>query len=199
MEYTNGEQLAFGLGLPAKIAQILDREKDGLILITGQPGSGYTGLLASMTNYINSTQSKHVVLIEDRPGIIHVSDKSAIHSMNSHGNISDAIFKALHMRPDVVFMEIFDAETLSYALRAGETGHLVIAVIFDHLFEPANMWNQGLNVLIKHNSLFLRNHVYHPIVEVIDRKETVQTMDQAVTELVENSVISREEARVLFS
>lgn len=198
MEYANGGQLAFGIGMPSKIAQILDDEQEGLILITGKPGSGYTGLLASMTNYINSTQSKEIILIEDRPGIIHVSDRSTIHSMNSQGSISDTMLKALRMAPDVIVMEIFDAETLFYALRASETGHLVIAFMADYVFETDSIWDQGLTTLIKHNSLLLRNYIYYPLAELVNRKETVQTLDQAVMELAEKGIVDLEEAQNIF-
>lgn len=196
MEYTNGEKLEFGIGIPSKIAQILDDEKEGLILITGKPGSGYSGLMTSMTNYINSTQSKQVIIIEYRPGIVHVSDRSNIHSINAHGS-SDTILKAVHMVPDVIVVEIFDAETLFYALRASETGHLVIALMADYVCETDSLWDQGLTTLIKHNSLLLKNHIYYPLAELVHKKKTTQTLDQAVVELLEKGVVTLEEAQKL--
>ena len=118
------------LEAPLILKELVRKEK-GLILVVGSTGSGKSTLLAAMLNEINLSQKKHIVTIEDPVEFIHESKNSLV----SHRNIgldtksySDALKYALRQDPDVILIgEMRDAATVSAAVSAAETGHLVFA------------------------------------------------------------------------
>jgi twitching motility protein PilT len=118
------------LGLPPVVAKICQEER-GLILVTGVTGSGKTSSLAAMVNQINHTTSKHIITIEDPIEYVH-ADASARITQREVGtdtmNFSDALRSALRQDPDVILVgEMRDLETIDIAMKAAETGHLVLS------------------------------------------------------------------------
>ncbi len=112
--------------------EIIKREK-GLILVTGPTGSGKSTTLAAMLNEINLTESRHIITVEDPVEFVHSNKKSLF----SHRNIGTdtnsfavALKYALRQDPDVILIgEMRDRETISAALTAAETGHLVFGTL----------------------------------------------------------------------
>jgi len=120
------------LGLPSILKEICDKEK-GLVLVTGPTGSGKSTTLAAMIDYVNDTTEGHILTIEDPIEFVHKSKKCLInqrevgvHTMS----FSAALRGALREDPDVILVgELRDLETISLALTAAETGHLVFGTL----------------------------------------------------------------------
>jgi len=120
------------LRLPAVLAQIAESDR-GLVLVTGVSGSGKSSTVAAMVHHINRTQHKHVVTIENPIEFLH-RDLSCSVTQREVGvdteNLTIGLRAALRQDPDVVILgEIADADTIDTAIKAAETGHLVIATM----------------------------------------------------------------------
>jgi len=120
------------LKLPAILQELAGRPK-GLILVTGPTGSGKSTTLAAMIDWINRNETRHILTIEDPVEFVHESRRSLIrhrevgaHTLKFH----NALRAALREDPDVILVgEIRDRETLSTALEASQTGHLVFGTL----------------------------------------------------------------------
>ncbi|HKN92872.1 MAG TPA: type IV pilus twitching motility protein PilT [Thermoleophilaceae bacterium] len=120
------------LSLPPVIAELAMEER-GIILVTGTTGSGKSTTLAAMIDEINRSQSKHVVTIEDPIEFLH-RDKLSIINQREVGSdtvsFKRALRRVLRQDPDVILVgEMRDEETVSTALSAAETGHLVFSTL----------------------------------------------------------------------
>jgi twitching motility protein PilT len=120
------------LNLPPVLAEIADARR-GLVLITGATGNGKTTSMAAMLRYINETRHAHIVTIEDPIEFIHEPQKCMIIQREVGADtesFSNAMTAAMRQDPDVILVgEIRDRETAATALKAAETGHLVISAI----------------------------------------------------------------------
>jgi twitching motility protein PilT len=121
------------LNLPVEPLKRLASLRRGLVLATGIAGSGKSTTLASMVEYVNRTMNKHIVTIED-PIEFRFEDKRSIVNQREVGvDVSDfasALRQALRQSPDVILIgEMRDAETVSAAISAAETGHLVFSTL----------------------------------------------------------------------
>jgi twitching motility protein PilT len=120
------------LGLPEVVTRLAE-EMRGLVLVTGPTGSGKTTTLAAMVNHINHTRSCHVVTIEDPVEYLHTDDLAAIDQREvgfDTDSFSSAMRVVLRQDPDVILVgEMRDTETVSAALTAAETGHLVFSTL----------------------------------------------------------------------
>jgi twitching motility protein PilT len=120
------------IGLPKVTADLIRRPR-GLFLVTGPTGSGKTTTLASMVDYVNINLDRHIITIEDPIEYYHPHKKSLI-SQREVGvdvpSFSEALRRSLRQDPDVILVgELRDLETISAALRAAETGHLVFGTL----------------------------------------------------------------------
>ena len=120
------------LNLPPVISELAMEER-GIILVTGTTGSGKSTTLAAMIDEINRSQSKHVVTIEDPIEFLH-RDKLSIINQREVGSdttsFKRALRRVLRQDPDVILVgEMRDEETVSTALSAAETGHLVFSTL----------------------------------------------------------------------
>ncbi len=120
------------LDLPPVIRRFAELEK-GIILVTGPTGSGKSTTLASMVNHINLHSPKHILTIEDPVEFFHHSKKALINhrevGTDTH-SFARALKSSLREDPDVILVgEMRDHETISLALTAAETGHLVFATL----------------------------------------------------------------------
>ncbi|WP_347274981.1 type IV pilus twitching motility protein PilT [Candidatus Kuenenia sp.] len=120
------------LNMPAIVAELTKKEK-GLILLTGPTGSGKSTTLAAMLDLINREYKCHILTIEDPIEFVHKSKNSLVNQRelgsNTH-SFANALRSALREDPDVILVgEMRDLETISLALTAAETGHLVLATL----------------------------------------------------------------------
>jgi len=120
------------LNLPRAIEKICEEQR-GLVLVTGTTGSGKSTTLAAMIDRINTHRSDHVMTIEDPIEFLHRDKKSFINQREVEvdtANFSNALRAALRQDPDVILVgEMRDLETISTALLAAETGHLVLSTL----------------------------------------------------------------------
>src|SRR5262245_25234272 len=120
------------LGLPAVLEEFT-RKPRGFVLVTGPTGSGKSTSLASMVDLINSEREEHILTIEDPIEFLHKHKKCIVNQREIGADADDfslALKSALREDPDVILVgEMRDLETISTALTAAETGHLVFATL----------------------------------------------------------------------
>ncbi len=120
------------LGLP-QVLKKLAMQRRGLVLCTGPTGSGKSTTLASMINVVNKNRPAHIITLEDPIEYLHSHNQSIVHQREvGHDTMSFAngLRAALRQDPDVILVgEMRDLETISIALEASETGHLVLATL----------------------------------------------------------------------
>ncbi len=121
---------ATDLGLPPVVTRLAEEHR-GLVLVTGPTGSGKTTTLAAMVDHINTNRAANIITIEDPIEVLH-RDKMSIVSQREIGtdttSWAQAMRRVLRQDPDVIVIgEMRDADTISAALAAGETGHLVLS------------------------------------------------------------------------
>jgi len=120
------------LGLPA-VAMELARRPNGLVLVTGPTGMGKTTTLAAMIELINKERECLIICIEDPIEFMHANKKSIIKQREVYSDtqsFAEALKRALRQDPNVIVVgEMRDLETISTALTAAETGHLVLATL----------------------------------------------------------------------
>jgi len=120
------------LKLPPVLNQLVQR-RQGIVLVTGPTGSGKSTTLAAMINRLNETRHDHIVTIEDPIEFVH-TDKGCVISQREVGldtrSFSEALKRALRQDPDIILVgEMRDPETISIAMTAAETGHLVLSTL----------------------------------------------------------------------
>ena len=120
------------IGLP-DICQELVRRPRGLFVVTGPTGSGKTTSLATMIDFINTNLDRHIVTAEDPIEYYHVHKKSVVNQREVGSDVpsfAEALRRVLRSDPDVILVgEMRDLETMEAAIRAAETGHLVLATL----------------------------------------------------------------------
>src|SRR5689334_1906474 len=156
------------LNLPNVINKICEEQR-GLVLVTGTTGSGKSTTLASMIDRINANRADHLITIEDPIEFLHRDKRSFINQREVEvdtANFSTALRAALRQDPDVILVgEMRDLETISTALLAAETGHLVFSTLHTHDAIAAGTSQYGM-----------------------------QTFDQSIFDLYTKQLISLEEA-----
>ena len=120
------------LGMPPILKEMCKRER-GLVLLTGPTGSGKSTTLAAMVDYINENWECHILTVEDPIEFVHSAKKSLINQreVGPHTqSFANALRSALREDPDVILVgEMRDLETISLAMTAAETGHLVFGTL----------------------------------------------------------------------
>jgi twitching motility protein PilT len=107
--------------------------KNGVVLVTGPTGSGKSSTLAALIDLINSTRAEHILTIEDPIEFLHSHKKGTVHQRELHSDtptFASALRAALRQAPKVILVgEMRDRETIEIALKAAETGHLVLSTL----------------------------------------------------------------------
>lgn len=136
------------LNLPIKVLKPLTEFHNGLILVTGSVGSGKSTTLAAMINEINETRSDHIITVEDPIEFVHPSKMCHVNQREipRHSkSFASALKAALREDPDVMLVgEMRDLETISLAITAAETGHLVLGTL--HTGSAARTLDRVLDV-----------------------------------------------------
>ncbi len=120
------------LSLPQQIKKITEMQK-GLVICTGPTGSGKSSTLASLVNEINLNKQKHIITIEDPIEFVHKNQQSLVNQREVGRHVKDfkrGLRAALREAPDVILIgEMRDLDTISLAITAAETGHLVFGTL----------------------------------------------------------------------
>jgi twitching motility protein PilT len=127
-----GSQSFGSLGMPPAVRKLAEEHR-GLVLVTGPTGSGKTTTTAAMLSHVNATRRCHIVTLEDPIEVMHRDDNAIIDQREIGVDTADfgSGMKAVSRQdPDVIFIgEMRDLETVTAALQAAETGHLVISTL----------------------------------------------------------------------
>ena len=120
------------LKLPATLARVAAAER-GMVLVTGVTGSGKSSTMAAMVNYINTHENRHILTLENPIEFLHTDAQSSITQREIGSDTQEfkmGLRAALRQDPDVVMIgEMRDAETIDTAIKAAETGHLLISTL----------------------------------------------------------------------
>ena len=227
------------LGLPDSVTRLAELQR-GLVIVTGPPGTGKSSTLAALVNHINRTQKKHILTLEDPIEYRHENQQSLV-TQREIGRNTPSFVQGLHgaLRedPDVIMVgEMRDLETVSLAITASETGHLVLGTLhtsnasrtLDRLLDvfPVDQQDQ-IRVMVSES---LRGVISQQLVPRIDgkgrvlaleiltntpavanvireaktfmlpgiiqtgRKQGMRLMDDSLTQLFDQGLISAEEA-----
>lgn len=148
------------LQLPEVIRSLAEQPR-GLVLVTGPTGSGKSTTLAAMIDYINRTRAEHILTIEDPIEYVYTPDKSTIHQREIGRDVDSfagALRSALREDPDVILVgEMRDFETISAAITAAETGHLVMSTL--HTTGAADTVNRIIDVFPPHSQSQIRTQL----------------------------------------
>jgi twitching motility protein PilT len=158
------------LNLPPVLQKIVKLKK-GLVLVTGPTGSGKSTTLAAMIDLINETQQGHIITLEDPIEFMHRS-KSCLVNQREVGphthSFANAIRAALREDPDVILVgEMRDLETISMALTAAETGHLVLGTL--HTMSAPKTIDRVINVFPSREQAQIRTIFSESIQAVISQ------------------------------
>ncbi len=159
------------LNLPNSLAKLAMKEH-GLILVTGPTGSGKSTTLATMVDYINDHKHCHIITIEDPIEFVHYSKNSLINQRelgHDTWSFTAALRSALREDPDVILVgEMRDLETVSLALTAAETGHLVLATL--HTSSATKSIDRIIDMFPKEQQAQVRSMLSESIQAVIAQK-----------------------------
>ncbi len=145
------------LNLPPVLKEI-SRRRRGLFLVTGPTGHGKSTTLAAILNEINKTRFDHIITIEDPIEYIYRSDKCLVHQREigmDTDSFSEGLRRALRQDPDVLLIgELRDLDTISAAITASETGHLVFGTL--HTQDAAQSIDRIIDVFPPHHQAQIR-------------------------------------------
>ena len=154
----------------------------GLVLVTGPTGSGKSTTLAAMVDHINRHQQKHILTIEDPIEFIHSPQQSLVNQREVHRDtqsFQQALRSALREDPDVILVgELRDLETISLALTAAETGHLVFATL--HTASAAKSVDRIIDVFPGSDKPLVRSMLSASLQAVVSQQLVKNTQGRRV-------------------
>ncbi len=158
------------LGLPDVVREMAEKPR-GLILVTGPTGSGKTTTLAAMIDLINRTRAEHILTVEDPIEFVYEPIKSLIHQRQlgeDTKSFANALKAALREDPDIVLVgEMRDLETISLAISAAETGHLVFGTL--HTSSAAQTVDRMIDVFPSERQTQVRVQLSNSLVAVFSQ------------------------------
>ncbi len=159
------------LGVPEAVVKMTEKRR-GLVLVTGATGSGKSTTLASLLNIINQKYSYHIITLEDPIEYLHKHSKSIVNQREMGSDSKDyasALRAALRQDPDVILVgEMRDLETISIAVTAAETGHLVFSTL--HTTGAANTIDRIIDVFPPHQQQQIRTQLADVIECVVSQQ-----------------------------
>ena len=159
------------LGLP-DVLKDLSSNKRGLVLVTGPTGSGKSTTLAAMISHINKTRNAHILTLEDPIEYLHRHNKSLVNQReigNDSKSYGNALRAALRQDPDVILIgEMRDLETISIALTAAETGHLVLSTL--HTVGAVSTVDRIIDVFPSHQQQQIRIQLANVLQGVLSQQ-----------------------------
>lgn len=166
------------LGLPPAVIE-MTRKKRGLVLVTGPTGSGKSTTLASLINVINQTSSGHIITLEDPIEYLHRSNKCVVNQreigLDTMG-YAPALRAALRQDPDIILLgEMRDLDTISTAVTAAETGHLVFSTL--HTIGAAPTIDRIVDVFPPHQQEQIRIQLA-TVLECVCSQQLMPTVDE---------------------
>lgn len=159
------------LGVPPSVIDLYTRKR-GLVLVTGPTGSGKSTTLAAIIDRVNHNRDAHIVTLEDPIEYLHVHDKSIVNQREiglDTQNYANALRAALREDPDVILVgEMRDYETISVAITAAETGHLVLSTL--HTIGAASTVDRVIDVFPPHQQQQIRVQLANTLEAVISQQ-----------------------------
>lgn len=191
-----------------EILQNILQNDNGLILICGATGTGKSTTLASMIEYLNQNEYKHIITLEEPIEYVFTSKKSLIHQREYHvdfENFSDAIKMAMRQDPDVIMVgEIRDTETMKACLNAAETGHLVLGTlhassVVEAIMRMESFFNQKqIEAVSMQIASSLNGIIIQKLVPTIDN-DLVCCMDILLASMAIKNLISKNQLAQIVS
>jgi twitching motility protein PilT len=207
--------VAFGIPDPKDcnipdVVMRLAENRSGMILVTGPAGNGKSTTLACLVDQINTTRSGHIITIEDPIEYLHPHKQCIVSQREVPGDASSfarALRAALRQAPDVIMLgEMRDIETISTAITAAETGHLLLSSLhtlgaaktIDRVIDafPANQQNQiraqlsmVLRAVVSQRLILTKDGTLHPVFEVMCVNPAIQNLiREGKTHQIDNAI-----------
>ena len=166
------------LGVPESVIELYSRKR-GLVLVTGPTGSGKSTTLAAIIDKINHNRDAHVITLEDPIEYLHRHDKSIVNQREiglDSQSYANALRAALREDPDVILVgEMRDFETISVAITAAETGHLVLSTL--HTIGAASTVDRVIDVFPPHQQQQIRIQLAN-VLEAVVSQQLMPTADE---------------------
>ena len=184
--------------------------RSGMVLVTGPAGNGKSTTLACLVDQINATRSGHIITIEDPIEYLHPHKQCIVSQREVPGDASSfarALRAALRQAPDVIMLgEMRDIETISTAITAAETGHLLLSSLhtlgaaktIDRVIDafPANQQNQiraqlsmVLRAVVSQRLILTKDGTLHPVFEVMCVNPAIQNLiREGKTHQIDNAI-----------
>lgn len=179
------------LGLPSVLKQIAE-EPYGLVLVTGPTGSGKSTSLAAMIDYMNRTMNRHIITLEDPIEYLHAHNQSIIDQREvgfDTTSFEKGLRACLRQDPDVILVgEMRDLETISTAITAAETGHLVLGTL--HTTDASSTMDRIIDVFPSHQKDQIRVLLANVLEAIVSQRLFPLAQQQgrvAATEILINN------------
>ena len=178
------------LSLPESLLDLVSYP-GGLVLVTGTSGSGKSTTLAALVDHLNHTRARHVITIEDPVEFQHREVQCLIHQREVGADVesfSSGLRAALRENPDVILLgELRDLETISAALTAAETGHLVLATL--HSGTASSAVNRIVDVFPGHQQQHIRVQLASSLRAVLSQR-LIPTRNKGLVPALEKLVVT---------
>ena len=168
---------AESLGVPQSVIDLYQKKR-GLVLVTGPTGSGKSTTLASLIDKINNNREAHVITLEDPIEYLHSHNRSIVNQREiglDSLSYAHALRAALREDPDVILVgEMRDFETISVAITAAETGHLVLSTL--HTIGAASTVDRVIDIFPPHQQQQIRVQLAN-VLEAVISQQLIPTAD----------------------
>ncbi len=186
------------LGLPSSLAKFVNFHQ-GMVLVTGPAGCGKSSTLAALVDLINEERREHILTIEDPIEYLHPSKRCLVNQRSVHRHTESfarALRAALREDPDVIVVgELRDLETISLALSAAETGHLVLATL--HTNNAIRTLNRIIGAFPADQQGQIRMMISESLRVVISQRLIPRVDGQGRVAAIENLIVTRAVANLI--
>jgi twitching motility protein PilT len=188
------------LNLPQTLLKFCDLHQ-GMVLVTGSTGTGKSTTLAAMIDHLNTTSNLNIISLEDPIEFVHPSKKSQViqRELSTHiPSFADGVRAALREDPDVILVgELRDAETISMAMTAAETGHLVLGTL--HTTSAVKSIDRMIDALPSDQREQTKSFLAHSLHAVVTQN-LVKTVDgRGRRAVVEIMIMNRAIAKLIMT